>query len=43
LKIAFDFLFTLSDKGDLTPTLLLFIMGLAVMTFSFVVWKIAEN
>lgn len=29
--------------GDLTPTLLLFIMGLVVMTFSFVVWKVAEN
>jgi hypothetical protein len=29
--------------GDLTPTLILFIMGLAVITFSFVVWKIAEN
>ncbi len=29
--------------GDLTPTLLLFIMGLVVMTFSFVVWKVSEN
>lgn len=29
--------------GDLTPTLLLFIMGMIVMTFSFVVWKISEN
>ncbi|HKB88183.1 MAG TPA: fibronectin type III domain-containing protein [Patescibacteria group bacterium] len=29
--------------GDLTPTLILFIMGLAVVAFSFVVWKIAEN
>ncbi len=29
--------------GDLTPTLLLTIMGLIVMAFSFVVWKTAEN
>jgi len=29
--------------GDLTPTLILFIMGLAVIAFSFVVWRIAEN
>jgi hypothetical protein len=29
--------------GDLTPTLFIFIMGLAVIAFSFVVWKIAEN
>ena len=29
--------------GDLTPTLILFMMGLAVITFSFVVWKLAEN
>lgn len=29
--------------GDLTPTLILFIMGLAVVTFSFVVWRISEN
>jgi hypothetical protein len=29
--------------GDLTPTLILFIMGLAVIVFGFTVWKIAEN
>lgn len=29
--------------GDLTPTLLLSIMGLAVMLFSFIVWKNAES
>lgn len=29
--------------GELTPTLILFIMGLVVMTFSFSVWKLAEN
>lgn len=29
--------------GDLTPTLILFIMGLAVVAFSFVVWKIAGD
>ncbi len=29
--------------GDLTPTLILFIMGLAVVAFSFVVWRISEN
>jgi hypothetical protein len=29
--------------GDLTPTLILFIMGLLVMVFSFTVWKISEN
>lgn len=29
--------------GDLTPTLIVFIMGLAVIAFSFVVWKISEN
>lgn len=29
--------------GDLTPTLILFMIGLIVMTFSFVVWKIAKN
>lgn len=30
-------------SGDLTPTLLLFMMGLVVMTFSFIVWKLSEN
>ncbi len=30
-------------SGDLTPTLLLFIMGIIVMTFSFVVWKVSEE
>jgi hypothetical protein len=30
-------------SGDLTPTLLLSIMGLVVLTFSFIVWKTAEN
>jgi hypothetical protein len=29
--------------GDLTPTLILFIMGLVVIAFSFTVWKISEN
>ncbi len=29
--------------GDLTPTLLLSIMGLAVTLFSFAIWKLAEN
>jgi hypothetical protein len=29
--------------GDFTPTLLLFMMGLAVISFSFIVWKVAEN
>lgn len=29
--------------GDLTPTLLLSIMGVLVMAFSFVVWKMAES
>lgn len=29
--------------GDLTPTLLLSIMGIAVTIFSFFVWKMAEN
>lgn len=29
--------------GDLTPTLIFFIMGLVVIAFSFTVWKIAEN
>lgn len=29
--------------GDLTPTLILFIMGLAIVVFSFVTWKIAES
>lgn len=29
--------------GDLTPTLILFIIGLTVIAFSFLVWKIAEN
>jgi hypothetical protein len=29
--------------GDLTPTLLLFIMGLVITSFSFIVWKVAEN
>lgn len=29
--------------GDLTPTLILFIMGVAVVAFSFAVWRIAEN
>ena len=29
--------------GDLTPTLLLSIMGVIVLTFSFFVWKISEN
>ena len=34
---------TLPVSGDLTPTLLLSIMGIAVMAFSFFVWKISEN
>jgi hypothetical protein len=29
--------------GDLTPTLLLSMMGIAIMAFSFFVWKISEN
>ena len=29
--------------GELTPTIILFIMGLAVAMFSFTVWKLAEN
>lgn len=29
--------------GDLTPTLILFIMGLSVVAFSFTVWRLAEN
>jgi hypothetical protein len=29
--------------GDLTPTLLLSIMGIAVLAFSFYVWKVSEN
>jgi len=29
--------------GDLTPTLLLFMMGIAVSVFSFAIWKLAEN
>jgi hypothetical protein len=29
--------------GDLTPTLLLSIMGIVVMAFSFYVWKVSEN
>ena len=29
--------------GDLTPTLILSIMGLAVISFSFAIWKMAEN
>jgi hypothetical protein len=29
--------------GDLTPSLILFMMGLAVVVFSFVVWKVAES
>lgn len=29
--------------GDLTPTLLLFIMGLAIVAFSCIVWKTADN
>lgn len=29
--------------GDLTPTLILFIIGLTVIAFSLLVWKIAEN
>lgn len=29
--------------GDLTPTLLLSIMGIAVIAFSFIVWKMSEN
>jgi hypothetical protein len=29
--------------GDLTPTLILFIMGLVVIVFSFTIWKISED
>ncbi|HKC05165.1 MAG TPA: fibronectin type III domain-containing protein [Patescibacteria group bacterium] len=29
--------------GELTPTLVLSIMGIAIMIFSFAVWKLAEN
>lgn len=29
--------------GDLTPTLILFIMGLVVVAFSFIVWRVSEN
>jgi hypothetical protein len=29
--------------GDFTPTLILFVMGLMVIIFSFTIWKIAEN
>ena len=29
--------------GDLTPTLILFIMGVAILAFSFSVWKISEG
>lgn len=29
--------------GELTPTLILSIMGIAIMIFSFAVWKLAEN
>jgi hypothetical protein len=29
--------------GDLTPTLLLSIMGIAIMAFSFFIWKMSEN
>lgn len=29
--------------GDLTPTILMIMMGLAVMAFSFIVWKTAES
>lgn len=29
--------------GDLTPTLLLFIMGVVVLIFSFMAWKLADN
>lgn len=34
---------TLPVTGDLTPTLLLSIMGIAVMAFSFIVWKMSES
>jgi hypothetical protein len=33
----------LPATGDLTPTLLLSIMGVAVIAFGFAVWKISEN
>jgi hypothetical protein len=29
--------------GDLTPTIILFVMGISVIAFSFIAWKIAEN
>jgi len=34
---------SLPVSGDLTPTLLLSIMGLVVIAFSFFVWKMSEN
>lgn len=34
---------SLPVSGDLTPTLLLSIMGIVVMAFSFFVWKMSEN
>ncbi len=34
---------SLPVSGDLTPTLLLFIMSIAVLSFSIIVWKVAEE